>query len=555
MKQRFTSAFRGGRARTVVLAACLALVLPLTSAMAADPPPTVTAGALPAPQTNGIVFSLAIVGNTAYAGGRFSKARPAGVAPGGSGEVTRNNLLAFDVRTGKLLSWAPKVTGTTFTSSTSPGAYCRKVGTDRYVCDSVFRIKPSPGKTKLFVGGDFDRINGLTRSRVARFDVASGGLDSAFRPNVGGRVRAISITKDTVYLGGGFKSVNGTARTRLAAVDWNGALKAWKPSTSGEVFALAASPGHNRVVVGGGFSTINGVSKRALAAVSGNAGATVPWQATMPSGKETVTDILIGDSGTVYVGAYCFGECGRPRFEGRAAFDITNGAAKWWDGCLGDTQAIALRGTLLYSASHTHDCWASNAIPEKGAAFTYFRLIAESTAATGKAARDYNHVRTGEPIPTIYPWFPNTNSGPSDSVWKNGPWAIAANSEYVVAGGEFTTVNGKAQQSLTRFAARGVTGAQNYGPQVPFPAPRLSKDAAGKVVIRWKTTWDAQNSALTYRVMRAGKSEPVYTITRTSRPWSLPELSFVDTTASSGTYWIRATDVDGATRSSPQASI
>lgn len=555
MRTALVAALRSRRGRIATLVVCIGLAVPLTSATASDPPPTVTAGALPTPQTNGIVFSIAVVGDTAYVGGRFSKARPAGVAPGGTGEVTRNNLLAFDVRTGQLLAWAPKVSGTEFTSSTSPGAYCRSTGTNRWVCDSVFRIKPSPGRTKIFVGGDFDKVNGLTRSRIARFDVAGGGLDSSFRPSVSGRVRGISVTKDAVYIGGGFKSVNGTARTRLAAVDWNGALLPWTPSVSGEVFAVAAAPDHNRVVIGGNFSTLNGATKRGLAAVSGNAGATVPWQATMPSGKETITDILIGDSGTVYVGAYCFGECGRPRFEGRAAFDITNGAPKWWDGCLGDTQAIAIRGTILYSASHTHDCWASNAIPQDGAAFTYFRLLAQSTSATDTAVRDYNHVRTGDPIPAIYPWFPNTNSGPSTSVWKNGPWAIAAHPDYIVVGGEFTTVNGKAQQSLSRFAARGVAGAVNNGPQVPFPAPRLTKNGAGDVVVRWNTTWDAQNGSLTYHVMRVGKTDPVYTITRSSRPWSLPALSITDTGVKSGSYWIKAVDVDGASRSTPRATI
>lgn len=547
---------RGRIGRTIALVACATVMLPLTSAIAQDPPPTPTAGALPTPQTNGIVFSVAIVGDIAYAGGRFSKARPAGVAPGGSGEVTRNNLLAFDVTTGKLLPWAPKVTGTEFTASNSPGPFCRTVGTNRYVCDTVFRVKPSPGGSKLFVGGDFDRINGNWRSRVARFDVATGALDSAFRPSVSGRVRALAVTGDTVYLGGAFKSVAGTARTRLAAVDWNGAVKPWAPSASGEVWALAASPTHNRVVVGGAFNSVNGVSKRALAAVSANAGATVPWQATMPNGGEVVTDIVaeIG-TGTAYVSAYCH-SCGvPPRFEGRAAFDITNGESRWWDGCLGDTQAIALRGSVLYSASHAHDCWASNAIPEKGSAIRYFRLLGQSKSAVGTAVRNHNMVRIGDPIPQIYAWFPNTNSGPSDSYWKNGTWAIAANDEYVVVGGEFTTVNAKAQQSLTRFAARGVSGAVHNGPQVPFPAPRLSKDASGKVVVKWTTTWDAQNATLTFYVMRSGSSQPLYSINKWTRPWSLPELSYVDTAHTSGTYWIRAVDADGVIRSTPQASI
>ena len=54
---------------------------------AAGTPATVSADALPTWQINGVVWSQAVVGNTVYVTGSFTKARPPGVAAGGAGEV------------------------------------------------------------------------------------------------------------------------------------------------------------------------------------------------------------------------------------------------------------------------------------------------------------------------------------------------------------------------------------------------------------------------------------------------------------------------------------
>ncbi|WP_028846250.1 delta-60 repeat domain-containing protein [Thermocrispum agreste] len=531
-------------------------LLPASAQQSAQEPSKhpATAGALPTPQTDGIVFAIEIVGNTAYVGGRFTKARPAGVEPGGPGEVPRHNLLAFDVRTGQLLPWAPKVSGSEFTSTTDPGNYCTKTGTNKYVCDAVFRIKASPGGSALYVGGDFDRIDGKWRSRIARFDLPSGALNETFKPLFSSRVRGLAVGAQTVYVGGSFSKVGDQTRTRLAAVAHNGTLRAWAPTADATVFALLLSPEHNRVLVGGSFEKLNGKTQRRMGAVSSQTGKSVSWAAKV-NGSPVVTDIATDGTGVAYFSAYdSVGGVGLARFEGRMAAKIDTGQALWWDGCLGDTQAIAVRHGVIYAASHTHDCWASEVMPEKGASFQYYRLTAETTQATRTAPRNYGLVRKGDPIPTFFPWYPNTNGGPSSSPWKNGPWAVAVNDEYVVYGGEFTTVNGQPQQSLTRFAVRSVPGAVHRGPQTPFPAPTLSRNLQGKVVVKWKGTWSAQTDAITYQVIKVGTSEPIYEVTKSSRPWSIPEFSYT-TSFTSGTFYIRAIDEDGNRIGSPSATI
>jgi hypothetical protein len=69
----------------------------------ASTPVTVAADSLPTTQINGVVWTQLIVGNTVLVGGEFTRARPAGSARG-TNEVVRNNLLAYDLTTGQLIS-------------------------------------------------------------------------------------------------------------------------------------------------------------------------------------------------------------------------------------------------------------------------------------------------------------------------------------------------------------------------------------------------------------------------------------------------------------------
>src|SRR3712207_3342191 len=72
-------------------------------------PTTVSADPLPTAQINGVAWAQVVVGNTVYVTGQFTRARPAGAAVG-TAEVVRNNLLAYDIRTGELISsFAPSL--------------------------------------------------------------------------------------------------------------------------------------------------------------------------------------------------------------------------------------------------------------------------------------------------------------------------------------------------------------------------------------------------------------------------------------------------------------
>src|SRR3954463_12402578 len=148
-----------GIAGLLLVAGVLALLAPGAARADSAPlspspasPTTVTADGLPTVQVNGVVWAQAVVGNTVYAGGSFTAARPAGAASG-TQETVRNNLLAFDIRTGNLItSFVPDLNG------------------------QVMAVTASPDGSRIYVGGDFTVANGQTRQRVAAYDTATGAL-------------------------------------------------------------------------------------------------------------------------------------------------------------------------------------------------------------------------------------------------------------------------------------------------------------------------------------------------------------------------------------------
>src|SRR5690606_24738833 len=152
--------------------------------------------------------------------------------------VTRNNMLAFNVTTGQLTSFAPSFNG------------------------QINAVAVSPDKTRVYVGGEFTSVNGQTRRRLAAFDAQTGALISNFAPPVNYDVDALVATNTKVYAGGSFLGVGSQDRQYLAAFNAsNGALLDWAPqATGGTVSAITINPEGTKVVVGGSFTKLNGSS-------------------------------------------------------------------------------------------------------------------------------------------------------------------------------------------------------------------------------------------------------------------------------------------------------
>ncbi|MFF2371800.1 LamG-like jellyroll fold domain-containing protein [Agromyces sp. NPDC058110] len=490
---------------------------------------TVSTDPLPAPQINGVVWDQEIVGNTVYVAGNFTKARPAGSAAGVN-EVNRSYLLAYDITTGNLLPWAPTVNA------------------------QVRTIAASPNGTRLYAGGDFTQVNGATRNRIVAFDTASGNVATAFGVSANNRVYALDATNSTVFFSGHFNSVSGNSRPGFAAAAnaSNGAILPWAPALAGgRAYDLVVAPDASKVIIGGDFTTANGTDNPGygLAAFDTGAGATVlPWGANgqvRNAGLDAAIYSLDSDSDSFYGTGYVFGSGGN--LEGTFRGDWATGSVQWVADCHGDTYSVAATAGSVYTAGHAHYCGNMGGYPQTDP-WTFYRGIAYSKAATGTNRPDpYGYASwSGTPAPELLNFFPSINAGTFTGQGQ-GPWDVAADSRYVVYGGEFTTVNNKAFQGLVRFATRSL--APNLdGPRLTGDnfVPTLASPARGVVTASWPANYDRDNERLTYQVIRDGKTAtPVYVTEQDSRFYDRPTMTFVDTGLTPGqtyTYRLRAID-------------
>lgn len=495
MRRKLTALLTGA----VLGAASLIFLAP--PAAAVTPGVSFAASNLPTWQTNGIVWALAEANGVVYAGGTFTAIRPPGITAGGAGTRSAVNFAAFDAYTGAPTSCNLSVTGGSAT---------------------VRAVDVSPNGRTLYLGGSFGAVNGVATTRIAAVNLPSCTVNTSFKPGaVSATVRAIEATDSAVYFGGDFQTVGGTSRPMAAAVSPTGSLLPWTAAADQPVRALHAPAGKKVVIVGGDFLTMNRADSKALAVVDSTTGANVrtypnffiPRTSSVKSIDSDGTSFYVGNEGT-----------GGGVFDGRMRLDLATYNQVWRDTCLGATQAVTVYNKALYAGHHAHDCASMNGFTDG--------------VRIHLSAQDVDR-----PSPMLQ-WNPITNDGMGEKI---GPRALVhtttGRNDVLWSGGEFTTVNGKAQQGLTRFGP----GPGTAGPGTPQFVAAESL-AAGQNTIRWQTTADPDDSALTYSVYRNGSSTPLGTVKASSLWWDLPQASFTDTTATRGvgySYRVRATDADG----------
>lgn len=284
-------------------------------------------------------------------------------------------------------------------------------GADAGVVNTLAAV---PGGARVYAGGSFVGVDAVGIGRLAAFDSA-GELIQSWNPNPNESVRALTVAGGILYFGGDFTQVGGQGRDLLAAVNASdGSLTGWAPavttSTSDPRQVMTLTSGDGTVYVGGRFTHLGG-QPRANAGAVGTDGAVRPWD---PGADDNVR-ALAYSCGALYAGGSFKEIGGKPRLRVAVLHPASGAATSWKADANSAVHALARAGDLLYIGGQ-FSMLSSAPRP---------RLAAVS-AATGKA--------TG--------WTPNVAGTAVRAL------AVPAGGSVVYAGGTFTSIGGEERSNI-----------------------------------------------------------------------------------------------------------
>jgi hypothetical protein len=479
---------------SLAVVALLSLIAPARAASGAATSADATWGTGAVSETGRaqLVHAEQPVGRTVYIGGEFTSLVP----PSGDSAlaVGRNHLAALDVVNHGLLPWNPDVNGI------------------------VRALALSADGTKLYVGGDFTKIGGVSAPKIAMLDLATGKVVKTFKSRVKGRVFSIALSGNRLFVGGDFEQVVGpsgalVSRSTVAALDASTGemLLDWAPpplgpgrymghtgtptpdAPPGYTYAVAVTADGSRVYVGGNFLDLGG--RGGMVVLDGASGAVLPsqWDVDRP-----VFDLAVwpGDGTTVF--AATGGPGGR-----LFAYRPSTPTRPFWKAAVdGDAVSVAASSTTVFLIGHYDFI-----VPKKDSCYQY---CPQGTERRHLSAFD---ARTGE----LDPWNPVADT-------PTGPYSVAVGDDHLFIGGEFTRINGTSRPGFAQFAlppstspttvpSSTSTTATTVNPQSPTTtAPSSTTTTTAK-----PTTTTTVQPTTTTRPPTTTTTRPPSTTTTTSR--------------------------------------
>lgn len=378
---------------------------------------------------------------------------------------------------------------------------------------SVFAIAGLPDSGYL-IGGDFETINGVPRSNLARLN-PDGTLDTSWVLNVDGRVNTITVdTTGTPFIGGNFDHVGGWSRTRVAKLAPGGAAAvdaAWGPSIqNGEVNALVVSL--TDAYIGGTFTSFAGVARLGLAKVpksGGGSGAIdLDWNpAATSTGVVVINAMAIDSIGTLIVAGGFNGIGGTTAQNLARLSPFGQGAASstWLPSVDGLVRTIAfgpedsfyIGGGFSTVSNVNRRGVAKIALDGIGAVDMAWQGFGSGLARVYTLAVDSaGHVYAGGDIEEYIPSMRNlarfSADGNLDPAWNPGADDTVfvlqiGNDGYIRMGGDFTEVGGEPCVGMTRLSSNGaVLQAAHAGLNRPQWSPfvtAMSRAPDGSLVV------------------------------------------------------------------------
>lgn len=322
---------------------------------------------------DGTVYAIAQVGSTLLAGGSFTKVQSRTTTP-----FDRRGVVAWDTAARAVsTTFAPQLTRTSATGAVTVG--------------TVRALEPGAAAGTVYVGGEFDRVNGAAGKALVLLRTSDGSRVAGFAlPPTDGVVDTVQLAGDRLYVGGTFTRIGGQPRGGLATLDPStGALlagglsssvavnHAWTPTSTNQVKApvgvdrLAVSPDGTRVVAIGNFKLVDGQSRDQVAMwdLTTSPATLLGWHPPRydalcsPAYDSDVRDVAFAPDSSWFVIAGTGGRKGgslcdsAARFEtGTVALDV---APTWVSTSGADSLlSVAVTGTAVYLGGHER--WLNN---------------------------------------------------------------------------------------------------------------------------------------------------------------------------------------------------
>lgn len=345
-----------------------------------------------APNPDGPVRALLILGQTLYVGGEFNIIS----------NTLRPGVAALKLETAEATSWNPNVYG------------------------SVLSI--AVHDTTVYLGGQFISVGGELRYNLASVSLLTGHLTSWDpEPDPTGYVRVLALRKDTLFVAGDFVTFAGTmVRSKLAAFDTRtGLLAAWDAHVGRVPANFRVDGGHrifsmvlsgDKVYIAGSFNRVGDAIRPALAELDASTGEATAWDPgvglVVPTSIPIVNAIALNGS-SLYV-AGTLDSLGSEHVAWCGALDVHTALRLPWDAAPNlSILAMAPSGNATYVGG-------------------IFTSIGPTVPRHGLAAFD---LITGR----VLPWDPNPNGQ---------PLALAIHEGRVYVGGEFTRVGGEVRTGI-----------------------------------------------------------------------------------------------------------
>ncbi|MEZ5419889.1 MAG: hypothetical protein R2708_21445 [Vicinamibacterales bacterium] len=357
--------------------------------------------------------------------------------------------------------------------------------------DTAWVTSMAVGDGRLYIGGEFQRVNGQVRRSLVAVDAVT-GAPAAWGPRVSSMVNAVATSGGRVAVGGGFQSIGGIAQQNLVTIDLTtgrpttplppnmpfvvktvlrlgevvvvggerayftspeppnlvayarstGALLPWSLSADSTVAALASDG--RELFIGGGFTSLSGQVRPYLASVDLQTAAVTSWNPGIDGGG---VGRLVVTGNTLYALGY-FGRVGtEPRFQ-LAAFDTPSRALLPFSPAPGQFADMALyQDRLLLSgaffppgASPSAFRWVDRVSGADVAPVTDERGLGRALSAAGGTiyASVYRTVLPAEVVAI------DAESGHSVSLGPGppNPAPIAASDDYLAYWDSSTSTNG-----------------------------------------------------------------------------------------------------------------